>query len=115
MTKQEYYRENYEKLLASAKEELTDLLIKVIEVYGDDNNLNFYEHDISTPIFRASSFDDDMCEVICGAFINDEGEIGFTVDNNFGNDYDISFDNIDMEMTIYLIGELEDLNLEVSK
>lgn len=108
MTKKEFYQENYENLLASAKEDLTDYVKRTIEMSGDDS-IHLTDHHISPPIYRESA-DEDMNEVIYSVFVNDEGKVGFGIDSTIG-DYDISIDDIDMDMTLHLIGEFEWLEL----
>ena len=108
MTKKEYYLENYKNLLVQAKEDLTDYVKRTIEMSGDDF-INLTDHHINPPIYKESA-DEDMNEVIYSVFTDDEGKVGFGIDNTI-SDYNISIDDIDMDMTLYLIGEFEWLEL----
>lgn len=105
MTKKEYYQENYESLLVQAKEELTDYVKRCIEMSGDDS-IHLTNHHINPPIYRESAHEN-ATEVIYCVFTDDEGKVCFGIDS----DYDISIDDIDMDMTLYLIGEFEWLEL----
>jgi hypothetical protein len=105
MTKKEFYQENYENLLVQAKEDLTDYVKRTIEMSGDDS-IHLTDHHISPPIYNGSA-SDDMSEVIYSVFIDDDGKVGFGLDS----DCDISIDDIDMDMTLHLMGEFEWLEL----
>ena len=114
MTKKEFFEENYLNLLNQAKEELADMVKKVIEQDEDESHILFYEYGISQPIYREDPHNDEMSETISGAWLTQDGKVGFTVDS-FDSGYDISMDDLDMDMVLYLIGEFEEINLEVTK
>jgi hypothetical protein len=114
MTKKEFFEENYLNLLNQAKNELSSLITRVIKSYQeDDNHILFYEFGITQPIYREDVHgQDDMHETISSAWIDADGNVGFEVDT-FDSGYDINMDDLDMDMVIYLIGEFEEVNLEV--
>lgn len=116
MTKKEFYEENYLRLLNGAKESLS-LMIKAIisrvnEIDGaGETHILLYEFGIGQPIYREDPHNDEMSETISSAWIDDEGNVGFEVDT-FGSGYDISMDDIDMDMVLYLIGEFENIDID---
>ena len=114
MTKKEFFEENYLNLLNQAKETLADMVKTIInkinEVDGsDETHILFYELGISTPIYRESA-DEDMNETISIAWIDSEGNVGFEVDT-FESGYDISMEDLNMDMVLYLIGEFENVDV----
>lgn len=111
MTKKEFFEENYLNLLNQAKEELADMVTRVIEQDEDESHILFYEYGISQPIYREDPHNDEMSETISGAWLTRDGKVGFTVDS-FDSGYDIDMEDLDMDMVLYLIGEFEEINLE---
>ena len=116
MTKKEFFEENYLNLLNQAKEELYSMVKKVIEQDEDETHVLLYELGIGQPIYREDPHNDEMSETISSAWIDSEGNVGFEVDT-FDSGYDISMEDLDMDMVLYLIGEFEEIdvnNLELS-
>lgn len=113
MTKKEFYEENYLNLLNQAKETLADMVKKVIN-QDDETHILFYEYGVSQPIYREDPHNDEMSETISGAWLTEDGKVGFSVDT-FESGYDIDMNDLDMDMILYLIGEFEEINLEVTK
>ena len=111
MTKKEFFEENYLNLLNQAKEELADMVTRVIEQDEDESHILFYEYGISQPIYREDPHNDEMSETISGAWLTRDGKVGFTVDS-FDSGYDIDMEDLDMDMVLYLIGEFEEINLD---
>lgn len=119
MTKKEFYEENYLNLLNQAKKELSDMIKTIIkrvnEVDGEEEtHILFYELGISSPIYREDPHNDQMSETISSAWIDSDGNIGFEVDvtTSVAFGYDISMDDLDMDMILYLIGEFEDVDVD---
>jgi hypothetical protein len=115
MTKKEFYEENYLNLLNQAKEELSDMIKAIIkrvnEIDGEDEvSITLHEFAISSPIYREDLFNDEMSEVIFSAFVDSEGKVGFEV-ATFDSGYDISIDDLNMDMITYLIGEFENVDV----
>ena len=138
MTKKEFFEENYLNLLNQAKETLADMVKTIInkinEIKGytdlsdnvyyyvgvkghvllfdgsDETHIILYEFGISTPIYREHPLNAEMTETISSAWVDSEGNVGFEVDA-FGSGYDISMDDIDMDMVLYLIGEFENVDV----
>ncbi len=113
MTKKEFYEENYLNLLNQAKETLADMVKKVIN-QDDETHILFYEYGVSLTIYREDPHNDEMSETISGAWLTEDGKVGFSVDT-FESGYDIDMNDLDMDMILYLIGEFEEINLEVTK
>ena len=114
MTKKEFFEENYLNLLNQAKETLADMVKTIInkinEIDGsDETHILLYEFGISSPIYRESA-DEDMNETISSAWVASEGNVGFEVDS-FGSGYDISMEDLNMDMVLYLIGEFENVDV----
>jgi len=109
MTKKEFYEENYTNLLNQAKEDLEHMVRKVIN-QDDETHILFYEYGVSQPIYREDPHNDELSETISGAWMDTDGKIGFTVDT-FDSGYDIDMSDLDMDMVIYLLGEIEEINL----
>ena len=117
MTKKEFFEENYLNLLNQAKGVLSDMIKNVLNVVSNIDNethILLYEFGIGHPIYREDPHNDEMSETISSAWIDDEGNVGFEVDT-FESGYDIIMDDLDMDMVLYLIGEFEEINLEVTK
>ena len=115
MTKKEFFEENYLNLLNQAKEELSDMIKAIIkrvnEIDGEDEvSITLHEFGISSPIYREDLFNDEMSEVIFSAFVDSEGKVGFEV-ATFDSGYDISIDDLNMDMITYLIGEFENVDV----
>ena len=110
MTKKEFFEENYLNLLNQAKEELVGMVKEVIESQ-DETHILFYEYGISQPIYREDPHNDEMSETISGAWLTENGKVGFSVDT-FESGYDIDMEDLDMDMLLYLIGEFEEINLD---
>ena len=115
MTKKEFFEENYLNLLNQAKETLADMVKTIInkinEIDGsDETHILLYEFGISSPIYREDPHNDEMSETISGAWVASEGNIGFEVDS-FGSGYDISMEDLNMDMVLYLIGEFENVDV----
>lgn len=108
-TKKEFYEENYLNLLNQAKADLEYMLRKVIN-QDDESHILFYEYGVSQPIYREDAHNDEMSETISGAWMTEDGKVGFTVDT-FDSGYDIGMSDLDMDMVIYLLGEIEEINL----
>ena len=121
MTKKEFFEENYLSLLNQAKESLVDMVYNIINKineneHSDETHVLLYEFGIGQPIYREDPHNDEMSETISSAWIDSEGNVGFEVDT-FDSGYDISMDDLDMDMVLYLIGEFEEIdvnNLELS-
>ena len=111
MTKKEFFEENYLNLLNQAKEELADMVTRVIEQDEDESHILFYEYGISQPIYREDPHNDELSETISGAWLTENGKVGFSVDT-FESGYDIDMEDLDMDMLLYLIGEFEEINLD---
>jgi len=114
MTKKEFFEENYLNLFNQAKETLADMVKTIInkinEIDGsDETHILLYEFGISSPIYRESA-DEDMNETISSAWVASEGNVGFEVDT-FGGGYDISMEDLNMDMVLYLIGEFENVDV----
>jgi hypothetical protein len=114
MTKKEFFEENYLNLVNQAKETLADMVKTIInkinEIDGsDETHILLYEFGISSPIYRESA-DEDMNETISSAWVASEGNVGFEVDS-FGSGYDISMEDLNMDMVLYLIGEFENVDV----
>jgi len=115
MTKKEFFEENYLNLLNQAKETLADMVKTIInkinEIDGsDETHIILYEFGISTPIYREHPLNAEMTETISSAWVDSEGNVCFEVDA-FGSGYNISMDDIDMDMVLYLIGEFENVDV----
>ena len=121
MTKKEFFEENYLSLLNQAKDELGSLIYTIInkineDEHSDETNILLYDFGISQPIYREDLHNDQMTETINSAFIDDDGKVGFEV-STFDSGYEISIDDLNMDMVLYLIGEFEEIdvnNLELS-
>ena len=116
MTKKEFFEENYLNLLKKTKKELTDkvktIINKINEVNdSDETHILLYEFGISQPIYREDPHNDEMSETISSAWVDSEGNVGFEVDT-FESGYNISMDDLDMDMVLYLIGELEEIDVD---
>lgn len=114
MTNKEFYEENYINLLNQAKETLSDMIRAIIkrvnEIDGEETHILFYELGISQPIYREDPHNDEMSETISSAWIDSESKVGFEV-ATFDSGYDISIDDLNMDMVLYLIGEFEDVDV----
>jgi hypothetical protein len=113
MTKKEFFEENYLNLLNQAKEELATMVIEVINTQEDETSIQFMEFGIGCAIYKEDVHGaDDMHEIISGAWVSADGKVGFTIDT-FDSGYEIDMNDLDMDMVLYLIGEFEEINLEV--
>jgi len=115
MTKKEFFEENYLNLLNQAKETLADMVKTIInkinEIYGsDETHILLYELGISTPIYREHPLNAEMTETISSAWVDSEGNVGFEVDRFVSKD-DISMEDLNMDMVLYLIGEFENVDV----
>ena len=113
MTNKEFFEENYLNLLNQAKGVLSDMIKNVLNVVSNIDNethILLYEFGISTPIYREHPLNAEMTETISSAWVHSEDNVGFEVDA-FGSGYDISMDDIDMDMVLYLIGEFENVDV----
>lgn len=115
MTKKEFFEENYLNLLNQAKETLADMVKTIInkinEIDGsDETHILLYEFGITQPIYREDPHNEEFSETISSAWIDSEGNVGFEVDT-FESGYDISMDDLNMDMVLYLIGEFEDVDI----
>jgi len=116
MTKKEFFEENYLKLLTQAKEELASIVKAILNKINEDENSDethilLYEFGIGQPIYKEDPHDENLSHTISSAWIDSEGNVGFEVDTNDAG-YDISMDDIDMDMVLYLLGELEEIDIE---
>lgn len=102
MSRKVYYKEKFDDLVMGAKTELTDL-IKDALTKIDNDSIEFVDHKIDTPIFRRVEGND---ELICNAFNSIDG-VKFVVADSYGEEYQISINDIDMHMTLYLLGQFE--------
>ena len=103
MSRKVYYKEKFDDLVMGAKAELTDL-IKDMLTKIDTGCIEFSDYKITTPIFKESA--DDNNDVIVSTFIIG-GEIKFMVSDDYHNSYELSINDIDMDMTLYLLGQFE--------
>jgi hypothetical protein len=115
MTKKEFYKENYLRLLNGAKEDLASMIKAIINKineneHSEETHILLYEFGIGQPIYREDPHNDEMSETISSAWIDSEGNVGFEVDT-FESGYDISMDDLDMDMVLYLIGEFEEVDI----
>ena len=115
MTKKEFFEENYLNLLNQAKETLADMVKTIInkinEIDGsDETHIILYEFGISTPIYREHPLNAEMTETISSAWVDSEGNVGFEVDRFVSKD-DISMEDLNMDMVLYLIGEFENVDV----
>jgi len=121
MTKKEFFEENYLKLLKEAKDELSDMVRKIINKineaeHSDETHILLHEFSISQPIYREDSHNDEMSDTISSAWVDSDGNVGLEIDT-FDSGYDITMHDLDMDMVLYLLGEFEDIdvdNLELS-
>jgi hypothetical protein len=116
MTKKEFFEENYLSLLNQAKESLADMVKTIINKineneHSDETHILLYEFGIGQPIYREDLHNEEMSETISNAWIDSEGNVGFEVDT-FDSGYDISIDDLSMDMILYLIGEFEEIDVE---
>ena len=121
MTKKEFFEENYLSLLNQAKDELGSLVYNIINKINEvltpeETHINLFDFGISQPIYREDLHNDELTETINSSFIDDDGKVGFEV-TTFDSGYEISIDDLNMDMVLYLIGEFEEIdvnNLELS-
>ena len=116
MTKKEFFEENYLNLLNQAKESLAFMVKAIInkineDEHSDETHVLLHEFGIAQPIYREDLHNDDLNETISSAWVDSEGVVGFEVDT-FESGYDISMDDLDMDMVLYLLGELEEIDIE---
>ena len=116
MTKKEFFEENYLNLINQAKIELSNMIKVIIKNFNevndsDETHILLYEFGISQPIYREDPHNDEMSETISSAWVDSEGNVGFEVDT-FESGYDISMEDLDMDMVLYLIGELEEIDVD---
>tara|TARA_B100000927_G_scaffold69597_1_gene55118 strand:+ start:1227 stop:1592 length:366 start_codon:yes stop_codon:yes gene_type:complete len=116
MTKKEFFEENYLSLLNQAKDELGSIIYAIINKINEvttteEAHINLFDFGISQPIYREDLHNDEMTETINSAFIDDNGQVGFEV-TTFDSGYEISIDDLNMDMILYLIGVLDDIDVE---
>ena len=114
--KKEIIEEKYKSVLKEAKEELsslTKIILKKLNESNDSDETHILLHElsISQPIFREDPHNDEMSETISSIWVDGNGKIGFEVDT-FEGGYDIDIDDIDMDMILYLIEQLEDVDVD---
>ena len=114
--KKEIIEEKYKSVLKEAKEELSSLtknILKKLNEYNDSDETHILLHElsISQPIFREDPHNDEMSETISSIWVDGSGKIGFEVDT-FESGYDIDIDDIDIDMILYLIEQLEDIDVD---
>ena len=113
MTKKEFFEENYINLLNQAKEELATMVIGLINSQVEADSIRFTDFGIGCAIYKEDVHGaDDMHEIISGAWVSADAKVGFTIDP-FDSGYEIDMNDLDMDMVLYLIGEFEEINLEV--
>ena len=116
MTKKEFFEENYTNLLNQAKESLADMVKTIInkineDEHSDETHILLHEFGIGQPIFREDPHNEDLSETISSVWVDSEGNVGFEVDT-FESGYDISMNDIDMDMVLYLLGEFEEIDVD---
>jgi Txe/YoeB family toxin of Txe-Axe toxin-antitoxin module len=114
MKKSEYYKENINNLITKAKEDLAELVGKVIDKYvPEDRSIEFHELGIGTPTYRDIHNVHEGEGTISGVwsrFDGKENKLVFTV-NAEGFWYDVNMDDLDTDMIVYLLGEFENVTL----
>jgi hypothetical protein len=108
-------RTELDSMLTIAKEKLATKVRETIDSINkkdgsDETNILLYEYGISQPVYREDSHDENMNQCICIAWVDGEGKVGFEVDT-FDNGYDISIDDLDIDMVLYLLEGFEDVSI----
>jgi len=109
-TKKEFYEEKYLNLLNQSKEDLAFMVKDFVLLSESAPVILFHDLGISKPIYIEDTYNAEMSETIYSAFIDYKGKVGFSVDNAVVGEYDITMEDLDMDMTLYLLGEFEGLN-----
>lgn len=112
----EQLKAELDSILEIAKNQLANKVRETIDAINkkedsDERSILLYDYGICQPVYRETPFNEDLNECITTAWVGEDGHVvGFEVDS-FGNEYDVSIDDLDVDMILYLLAGFENVSI----